>query len=186
MNGRNPAGPVNRPQGEAISDVLVIPAFVGSSELSASVAAHPGGIGFVGQSYAKGPEIKRLQIYDDTPQGAMKPEEAVFPDTAAIQMEGYPQVGRAGLIVEGWADSVGTDEACLKVSLQRAQNVAQYITETLGCKATATGKGKSFDPPNTNEENKKQNRRVVIKSAPGVISGPTPPPDATPAKKKKP
>src|SRR5262249_12116737 len=97
----------------------------------------------------------------------------------------YPQVAQAGLIVEGWADSVGTEEACQKVSLQRAQNVAKYITETLGYMCSAVGKGKSFDPPNSNEENKQQNRRVVIKSAPGVVSGPTPSPDATPAAKKK-
>src|SRR5262249_10685559 len=79
-----------RPEGNAMGDVLVIPAFVGSTELAAAVGANPGGIGFVGQSYAKGTGIKRLQIYDDTPQSGMKPDEAVYPDTVAIQLESYP------------------------------------------------------------------------------------------------
>ncbi|MGB8170661.1 MAG: phosphate ABC transporter substrate-binding/OmpA family protein [Chthoniobacteraceae bacterium] len=76
----------------------------------------------------------------------------------------YPSIVSAGLIAEGWADSVGTDEACQKISLERAENVATYITRTLRCNVTPVGKGKSFDPPNTSEENKQQNRRVVIKS----------------------
>lgn len=97
----------------------------------------------------------------------------------------YPQVAQAGLIVEGWADSMGTDEACIKVSLQRAQIVSKYLTETLGCKATAIGRGKSFDPPNTNEVNKQQNRRVVIKAAPGITTPPTPSPTPVPQGKKK-
>ncbi len=77
----------------------------------------------------------------------------------------HPEIARGGLVAEGWADSIGTDEACRKVSLMRARTVADYITSTLGYKVTAIGKGKSFDPPNTNEENKQQNRRVVIKRA---------------------
>ena len=75
----------------------------------------------------------------------------------------YPAAAKGGLVVEGWADSVGSDEACQKVSLERAQNVAGYITDTLGYPAKAIGRGKSFDPPNTSETNKQQNRRVVIK-----------------------
>ena len=97
----------------------------------------------------------------------------------------YPQAAQAGLIVEGWADSVGTDEACMTVSLQRAQNVAKYITESLGYPAKAVGKGKSFDPPNTNEANKQQNRRVVIKSAPAASGSPTPVSTSTPRSKKR-
>ena len=46
----------------------------------------------------------------------------------------YPEIARGGLVAEGWADSIGTDEACRKVTLQRAQTVAKYITSTLGCK----------------------------------------------------
>ncbi len=79
-----------------------------------------------------------------------------------------PEIARTGLIAEGWADSVGTDEACLKVSLRRARIVAEFIQSSLGCKVSPVGKGKSFDPPNTSEENKQQNRRVVIKRAPAA------------------
>ena len=81
----------------------------------------------------------------------------------------YPGVARRGLIAEGWADSDGSDEACQKVSLQRAQKVADYLTDKLGQPIKAVGKGKSYDPPNTSEENKQLNRRVVVKVAPEVL-----------------
>ena len=77
----------------------------------------------------------------------------------------YPALAKGGLIAEGWADSDGTDEACREVSLQRARNVASYIRDSLGVEIVAVGNGKSFDPPNIDEANKQQNRRVVIKAA---------------------
>jgi outer membrane protein OmpA-like peptidoglycan-associated protein len=86
-------------------------------------------------------------------------------------LEMYPEIAKGGLVAEGWADSVGSDEACLKLSLKRAQNVADYISKTHRCKVTATGKGKSFDPPNTSEENKQRNRRVAIKRAVASTGG---------------
>ncbi len=89
----------------------------------------------------------------------------------------YPAVARDGLIVEGWADSVGSDEVCQKLSLQRAKNVAGYIADKHGCKVSPVGMGKSFDPPNEGEANKQLNRRVVIKR-----SG-APEPPAAPAVK---
>lgn len=75
----------------------------------------------------------------------------------------HPHIAKAGLVAEGWADSVGTDDVCQKVSLKRANNVAEYIYSALGYQVTATGRGKSFNPPNDTEENKQKNRRVVIK-----------------------
>ncbi|HEY3901349.1 MAG TPA: phosphate ABC transporter substrate-binding/OmpA family protein [Chthoniobacter sp.] len=77
----------------------------------------------------------------------------------------YPYLVKAGLVAEGWADSVGSDEACREISLQRARNVASYIHDSLGVEIVAVGKGKSFDPPNVDEASKQQNRRVVIKIA---------------------
>ena len=77
----------------------------------------------------------------------------------------YPSVLKAGLIAEGWSDAMGTDEACQKVALHRAQIVADYVTATLGCKVAAVGLGKASDLPNSNEENKQLNRRVVLRLA---------------------
>ena len=57
------------------------------------------------------------------------------------------------------------------MSLKRAQQVAAYISETLGYKVKAVGMGKSLEPPNNNELNKQQNRRVVIKTAAITSSG---------------
>ena len=76
----------------------------------------------------------------------------------------YPEVAKSGLIAQGWADSIGKDEACRRVSLKRAEQVASYISETLGYKVKAIGMGKSLDPPNDSELNKQQNRRVVLKA----------------------
>lgn len=75
----------------------------------------------------------------------------------------YPDAAKAGLIAEGWSDSVGSDDVCMQLSLKRAQTVANYISQTLGVPVTAIGKGKSSELPNTSEVNKHQNRRVVIK-----------------------
>jgi phosphate transport system substrate-binding protein len=96
----------------------------------------------------------------------------------------YPDIATAGLIAEGWSDSIGKDDACLKVSLKRAESVARYIEETLGCKVKAVGMGKSVDPPNNNELNKQQNRRVVIKAAATVPAAAVAPKRAAAAKVK--
>jgi ABC-type phosphate transport system substrate-binding protein len=77
----------------------------------------------------------------------------------------YPSLVKGGLVAEGWADSVGSDEVCREISLQRAKNVASYIRDSLGVEVAAVGKGKSFDPPNIDEASKQQNRRVAIKVA---------------------
>ena len=98
----------------------------------------------------------------------------------------YPAVAKGGLIAEGWADSAGSDEACREVSLKRAQNVAQYVMETLGYQIKAEGKGKSFDPPNDSELNKQQNRRVEIKAAmPITVPEASPTPSKRSARKHK-
>ena len=97
---------------------------------------------------------------------ALTPESAnILDKKLGPWLKMYPSVAKGGLIVEGWADSVGSDEACREVSQQRAETVARYIRQSLDVQVTAVGKGKSFDPPNTDETNKQLNRRVVIKSA---------------------
>jgi outer membrane protein OmpA-like peptidoglycan-associated protein len=70
---------------------------------------------------------------------------------------------RGGLLAEGWADSNGTEEEGLEISRQRAEAVAREIHSALGVSTTAAGKGRSAFPPDSSEENKQVNRRVVIK-----------------------
>jgi len=77
----------------------------------------------------------------------------------------YLASARGGFTVEGWSDSIGTDEYCQEISAQRAQVVASQLRSSLGLKVTTVGKGKSFFPPNTSEENKQINRRAVIRLA---------------------
>jgi len=73
-----------------MSDETVIAAFTSSGELVKKVAQTPGGIGFVGQSYALLPGLKRLQVYDDSKGMMMSADEAVFPDNDAVRSEYYP------------------------------------------------------------------------------------------------
>ncbi|MGL5018028.1 MAG: OmpA family protein, partial [Luteolibacter sp.] len=110
------------------------------------------------------------QLLFEFNQWTLTPESSNIIDRKlASWLKMYPDIARSGLVAEGWADSVGSDEACLKVSLERARTAADYITSSLGVKVTTVGKGKSFDPPNNSEENKQRNRRVVIKRNPAAV-----------------
>ena len=67
---------------------------------------------------------------------ALTPESAnILDKKLGPWLKMYPSIAKSGLIAEGWADSVGTDEACRQVSLQRAQNVARYIRESSAFKS---------------------------------------------------
>ncbi len=71
------------------------------------------------------------------------------------------------LIVTGYTDNVGSDEYNLKLSLQRAQSVADYLIycEHLDPKLfKIEGKGKAHPiAPNTTEEGRAKNRRVELR-----------------------
>ena len=93
---REPSGTLDffiqriRPDAKALQDKAV-ESYVSNDEVAAAVAQLPGGIGFIGQSYPLAKGVKRLQIYDDSPEGGeMKPDQATFPDPAAVQTGRYP------------------------------------------------------------------------------------------------
>ncbi|MBP6430796.1 MAG: OmpA family protein [Ferruginibacter sp.] len=73
----------------------------------------------------------------------------------------------AQLNIDGYTDDIGTNDENNKLSLQRAQAVSailkQELKNNIGFVYNETGKGKA-NPivPNTNEENRKKNRRVEI------------------------
>jgi len=113
-------------------------------------------------------EICPLLLFDFNEWTLTAESTNIIDKKLASWLKMHPEIAKAGLIAEGWADSVGSDEACRKVSLKRAQTVAEFISSSLGIKISATGKGKSFNPPNNNEENKQKNRRVVIKRVPAT------------------
>jgi outer membrane protein OmpA-like peptidoglycan-associated protein len=82
----------------------------------------------------------------------------------AQQLQTIPN---AQLNIDGFTDDIGTDEANIKLSLQRAQAVAAVLKEALKNKTgfvyKETGKGKANPVvPNNSEENRKKNRRVEI------------------------
>jgi outer membrane protein OmpA-like peptidoglycan-associated protein len=82
----------------------------------------------------------------------------------ALQLQTMPN---AQLNIDGYTDDIGTDEANIKLSLQRAQAVAAILKEALKSKNNfvykEAGKGKANPvAPNTNDSNRKMNRRVEI------------------------
>ena len=69
------------------------------------------------------------------------------------------------ITVYGHTDNVGTEEANVKVSTKRAEEVAGYLTKAGIAKERITSKGMSFTMPvadNDTEEGRAQNRRVEI------------------------
>jgi len=71
------------------------------------------------------------------------------------------------ITIDGYTDDIGSDEANIKLSLDRAKSVSSILQQELKGAGTfkfnENGKGK-LQPvaPNTNEENRKKNRRVEI------------------------
>lgn len=93
--------------------------------------------------------------------------EATLPEEAQTYLDEMAKMLRQNpslrIEVIGHTDDVGTEEANLKISEQRAQTVIEYFISK-GIKPTRlkhTAKGKS-EPivPNTSEENRSKNRRV--------------------------
>ncbi len=94
LRRREPSGTLDvfvqniKPEAGPMRDIA---AFAGNDEVAASLAAQPGGVGFIGQSYPLAVGVKRLQVYNDTPEsGGMTAEQAVFPDPSAVQSGAYP------------------------------------------------------------------------------------------------
>lgn len=79
-------------------------------------------------------------------------------------LEHYPMFD---LVVEGHTDSDGRDDYNLKLSQQRSEMIAKYITQTGSFdegRVTAHGYGETKPiVPNDTDENKKTNRRVEFK-----------------------
>jgi outer membrane protein OmpA-like peptidoglycan-associated protein len=148
------AGEARRAKGEPIQDYIERLA-----KLEQTAQAHPDGLK---PKLTDNMVCPRLLFNSD--EWTLTPESRnVIDHQLAAWLKMYPVATKSGLIAEGYSDSVGSDEACQELSLRRAQTVASYISETLGVPVTPIGKGKSSQLPNTSEENKQQNRRVVIK-----------------------
>ncbi len=82
----------------------------------------------------------------------------------AQQLQTMP---KAQLNIDGYTDDVGSDESNNKLSLLRAQAVADILKQALKSKTSfkynQTGKGKANPVvPNSSDDNRKKNRRVEI------------------------
>jgi outer membrane protein OmpA-like peptidoglycan-associated protein len=99
----------------------------------------------------------------DFNQFNLKPDaEGVLAGIKSALLDQYPD---APLTVEGYTDDVGTVPYNLKLSMNRAQSVSQWMLQRgiAAARVKPVGFGKAKPRfPNTNEENRARNRRVEI------------------------
>lgn len=109
-----------------------------------------------------------LNIAFEINKGVIQREEKERLAYLGTFLEKYPNTTA---VIEGHADSVGSDEANLKLSQQRADSVVQYLVNDLHIapsRLTAVGYGESRPiADNDTSEGKKANRRInaVIRCA---------------------
>lgn len=106
-------------------------------------------------------------IYFDTNSATLKPESARAIAQVAALLESEASLK---VYVVGHTDTVGNDDANLKLSRERAQSVVQSLVRTHGIAASrleAFGNG-PFAPvaPNANEDGRARNRRVELVARP--------------------
>jgi outer membrane protein OmpA-like peptidoglycan-associated protein len=104
------------------------------------------------------------EVLFDLGKANLKPEGITAVKNLAKQLQTMPN---AQINIDGYTDDIGTDEANIKLSLQRAEAVSAILKQELKAKTSfmykEMGKGKANPSvPNTNDENRKKNRRVEI------------------------
>jgi len=102
----------------------------------------------------------------DIDSARIKPEYLKERDEAVKLMQANPTARLTRVIVEGYADQVGTEAHNYKLSKKRAENVRQYLVSELGIDPEIIGVrafGELY-PVATNKtrEGRQKNRRVVI------------------------
>ena len=101
-------------------------------------------------------------ILFDFNKSTLKPEAKASLNKFASEMSDMPETN---INVYGHTDNVGTAAANKKVSEQRANSVASYLTQQGIAKDRIVAEGLSYDFPvadNTTAEGRAQNRRVEI------------------------
>ncbi len=115
----------------------------------------------------RGEEFKiEYTVEFDIDSARIKPEYLKDRDEAVQFMQAHPTARLTRVIVEGYADRVGTDAHNYKLSKKRAENVMQYLVSGLGIDPELIGVrafGELY-PVSTNEtrEGRQKNRRVLI------------------------
>ena len=104
------------------------------------------------------------EVLFDLGKSILKPEGIAAVKKFAADLK---QMSKGNISIDGYTDDIGTDEANSKLSLERAKSVSFILQQELkgagNFSFTESGKGKSQPvAPNTNEENRKKNRRVEI------------------------
>ena len=104
------------------------------------------------------------EVLFDLGKSVLKPEGIAAVKKFAADLK---VMSKGNITIDGYTDDIGSDEANNKLSLDRAKSVSTILQQELKGAGIFTfsenGKGK-LQPvaPNTNEENRKKNRRVEI------------------------
>lgn len=96
----------------------------------------------------------------------LKPQAATSLTRVAEVLNRYPE---SRVIIKGYTDNVGAEEANLKLSERRAQMVANFFVsqKVAPQRLTAVGFGESLPvAPNTSPEGRAKNRRVELEIIP--------------------
>jgi outer membrane protein OmpA-like peptidoglycan-associated protein len=104
------------------------------------------------------------EVLFDFGKSSLKPEGIQAIKKLSFQLQNIPA---AQLNIDGFTDDIGNDDANVRLSLLRAQAVADVLKESLKGKSgfayKESGKGKLHPVvPNTSEDNRSKNRRVEI------------------------
>lgn len=102
-----------------------------------------------------------IRLNFDFDKYAIKDSEVPKLEQALMLMKERP--GKTFLL-EGWTDSIGTDEYNMGLSQRRADSVQSWLVEhgMAAGRLEAVGKGESYKYDNSTDEGRYQNRRVEI------------------------
>ena len=116
-------------------------------------------------------------VYFETDQSELKPQGQSTLDSLVIVLK---RLGKYRITISGYCDSTGTHTGNISLSLDRAEQVYQYLKSKGIDSSLMTKNGYAEAPDNSSEESRARNRRVEVAVATGAKAVATPSPKAPP------